>query len=811
MATTTALQKLAFPVPPPVPLPPPGIGQYGPPDAPGPPPAVPTAADIKRAAAEYASKALAGDKKPLPPPFTNGLYYDGAGNKHPKVGSPPKLNHSEILDIIKNQPKPPTQLQLFGGPAVPAAPGIPQTFMGKVSLSFSRYLAAKKWKKLGKSLNARTINKKTRQGPRKNASNYNMLIELSTNVTGKHTIFYTSRLKSATPRQKGPWSYPKISRTDKTAAYSKPVDRKNKKWIHVNNEIKTMLMSLFPRGSELIFPDPLYPKQAARDIVFRISSYNWKHLPKRLRNLTGKDKFKFYITYNTEDKQDQRLYVALKVKLVGRIVKGRHAIDTKRAALGAPSKPKGVRARTGSFCKKRAQGMKDIFTDTWSNTGIFTDSSSERFNKKIEKASHSSSSAKNLTLYLANRKKALDYWEQEYYARQAANFRAGAGGPNGWPNLFSRYPYDPWTLQPAVYGTRMEDQWLFGPGPMPPPGPLLARAAQINAAANPPFPLPFAPFNMALRPAQVAILFTRMEGAINNPPAPAPGWQAAAIALGPIMISEHLPRLSTFSDANFAHLFALYEHFLRNPTPLQHFTPYPTKPATWSLTSGGAQVPAVPEVAGGPVAARPNVTWQQVAKNMFYKKEARKWARWMSLTDPIPIPGVPQYADYIILRQRYILHKMGTNAFAWNIANPAPQAGAAAAQIPIAAGNMRPPHLTNPYAEIGNIIVGWALAAGPPLPIGNWNGNFAPGQWNIRKEEFVGPKANSYPVPPWPANNIKPAVIPPAALPVLPLTDLSTKYVRRAKRSDLGGWSGGRRTLKRTKRKPSKRKTVKRN
>ena len=69
----------------------------------------------------------------------------------------------------------------------------------------------------------------------------------------------------------------------------------------------------------------------------------------------------------------------------------------------------------------------------------------------MKKAVAADVTSKNIKLYYENRKKALDYWEQEYYCRQAMNFNAGVNG--GWPNITpasSRYPFDPWTLQPAV-------------------------------------------------------------------------------------------------------------------------------------------------------------------------------------------------------------------------------------------------------------------------------------------------------------------------------------------------------------------------
>ena len=71
----------------------------------------------------------------------------------------------------------------------------------------------------------------------------------------------------------------------------------------------------------------------------------------------------------------------------------------------------------------------------------------------------------------------------------------------------------------------------------------------------------------------------------------------------------------------------------------------------------GTPIPALPNVIQG-IAPRPRVSWRQVKANGFYKIEAKKWAEWMVLSNPFPIPGFPIYSSYIALFQKYKYYKL---------------------------------------------------------------------------------------------------------------------------------------------------------
>ena len=696
------------------------------------PPAEPTAAQLQ-AAKEQFDRAEIGDGQPLPPPFTYGKIYRWLNDNSPvdKVPKAPILSSTDLKQLMKDLPKPETQLQLpaapIGGVPVPGRPADPNTFLQMARATINQRRYAKTWRKLGKRLNGRRVNRATRVPQRRAQDNYKLLVELSTNVTGKHTIFYSTRMTQQTAtvgpqtqtqsQQKdlglpSSFDFPEIQRKDKMAPYSQPRDKKNKKWVDLSINIQKWLEAHFHKGNELAMPNPLYPKQTRFDKIFRISNFQWKFLPKSLDNLTGKNPpFKFYITNNWTNPQDPNMYIVLNVKLIGSFRKG-NKINSKRALpVTKPKGKKGKVKKAASFCTNQLIDMKTIAIDKYhSSPGLFTDSTSEKFEKKMKKAKAADITAKNIKLYYENRKKALDYWEQEYYCRQAMNFNAGVTG--GWPTLAasSRYPFDPWTLQPAVDATSVEVTYPNGlPGSAPngisvtamPAGPVGVNmrawyAAQPAGFQRPAWPLPFSPLGMSLKPKMVLVLFKRMNNYLNTPtggagigapPAPVP---AAITALRVLRVQGKLPDLTTapLTPAQWTALFTLYEYVLYNrfeanepELVLEPYEPYPRLPqpaagapfGAWLISRNRRQyaipVPAIVPwaAAGAPgalpvpipaVAPRPRVSWRQVKANGFYKIEAKKWAEWMVLANPFSIPGFPIYSSYIALFQKYKYYKL---------------------------------------------------------------------------------------------------------------------------------------------------------
>ena len=861
------------------------------------PPAEPTAAELQAAKNQF-DRAKVGDGQPLPPPFTYGKIWVPPYNRGPveKVPNAPTMSADELKQLMINLPKPETQLQLpagpIGGVPVPGRPADPTTFLQLARASINQKRYAKTWRRIGKRLNVRGITRATNQRPRRDQDKYHLLIELSTNVTGKHTIFYSTRMTQQTGtigpvtqnqnRQENlglqaNFDFPEIARTDKTPPYSQPRDKKNKKWVNLSIKLEEWIKQHFHKGNELAMPNPLYPKQTKFDKIFRISDFQWKYLPKSLDNLTGKNPpFKFYITNNRTNKQDPNMYIVLHVRLIGRFRKG-NKINPKRALpVAKVAKKKGKLKKATSFCGNQLSDLKTIAIDKYhSAPGLFTDSQSEKFEKKMKKATAADIVSKNIKLYYENRKKALDYWEQEYYCRQAMNFNAGVNG--GWPNITpasSRYPFDPWTLQPAVALTSKRVTYPNGlPGQAPNgeantiiPGANTQDmrawyAAQPVGFRRPAWPLPFSPFGMSLKPNMVLILFKRMNNYLNTPGGgtrigapPAPVGAAIGV-LQPLRVQGKLPDLTnvTWNDAQWNALFTLYEYVLYNRFEanepefvLEPYEPYPRLPApargaefgTWLISRNkrqyaiplntgiapwdtGTPVPALPNVIQG-IPPRNRVSWRQVKGNGFYKIEAKKWAGWMVLSNPFPIPGFPIYSSYIALFQKYKYYKLHASSTI-----PQPNNALAAGQeatncsLPQANVTFRSsfryrgqwilPSEANRTAQYINPYSAVTLPAGAP---GGWqptgyldliNRQPSNGKWL-----FGGPVPGKYPKEVWPKNNLRiHGNIPPVRYP--PLEDVIKINIRRSKRKNLGGWQGGKRKRTLRRRKKTKRnKTLKR-
>lgn len=857
----------------------------------------PTAAQLEAAKAQY-DRAELGDGQPLPPPFTYGKIWVPPYNRGPveKVPKAPSISATELKQLMTDLPKPDTQLQLpvppIGGIPVPGRPADPTTFLQLARASINQKRYAKTWRRIGKRLNVRSITRATNERQRRVQNNYNLLIELSTNVTGKHTIFYSTRMTQQTGKvgpvtqnqaqQEGlglqaSFDFPEIPRTDKTPPYSKPRDKKNEKWMDLSTKLDEWLKQHFHKGNELAMPNPLYPKQTKFDKIFRISDFQWKYLPKSLDNLTGKNPpFKFYITNNRTNNQDPNMYIVLKVRLIGRFRKGNKINPKRSLPVAKVSKKKGKLKKASSFCGNQLSDLKTIALDKYNSApGLFTDSQSEKFEKKMKKATTSNIVSKNIKLYYENRKKALDYWEQEYYCRQAQNFNAGVNG--GWPNITpasSRYPFDPWTLQPAVALTSKSVTYPNGlPGQAPNGGsnaaipgaantaPMRAwYAAQPAGFQRPAWPLPFSPFGMSLKPKMVLILFKRMNNYLNTPGGrgvrapPAPVGAAIGV-LRPLRVQGKLPDLTTvtWDNVQWNALFTLYEFVLYNrfranepELVLEPYEPYPRLPqpaagaqfGTWLISRNRRQY-AIPVNTGiapwGPAAApapalpanvpgigpRNRVSWRQVKANGFYKLEAKKWAEWMVLSNPFPIPGFPIYSSYIALFQKYKYYKL-------NAASTIPQPNNALAPGQELANCSMPPvdvtfnssfrergqwtlpseanrtaQYINPYSAVTLVA-----PAAPPGWLRPGYLDLINAQPSIAKWVFGGPSPGKYPTEVWPKNNMRV----PGALPIYPpLEDVIKINVRRSKRKNLGGWQGGRRkkTLKRRKKK-RKNKTLKR-
>jgi hypothetical protein len=263
-------------------------------------------------------------------------------------------------------------------------------------------------------------------------------------------------------------------------------------------------------------------------------------------------------------------------------------------------------------------------------------------------------------------------------------------------------------------------------------------------------------------------------------------------------------------------------------------------------------VPPLPVPTPLPQDSRPRVSWQQVKKNGFYEIEAKKWANWMVLANPFPIPGFQDYTSYIKLFHKYKLSKLNASSTIPDPGNPL----TVALPLPQTRSNCPLPFDNTTFRKSvhmrdgdGNLI-NWILPSNQDrtaqyinpysaatMPAGV---PAAPGGWlppndlqleydaaSINKWEFAGPQINDvgtrdkpkyvqYPKEAWPKNNMR-VFGPPPAIPLLgfrvggavipPLGNFISKKGIRSARAEFAGWKGGRKTVKRYRK--SKNKTLK--
>jgi hypothetical protein len=185
---------------------------------------------------------------------------------------------------------------------------------------------------------------------------YIIKIHLTTDKTGKQKIKFTKSLLSNVPAPDTPWVSQKfphqfiIQRTPNKAPYAKkPIQGKNKEWDTLNKNIDQMLNEIFQTGHQIRLPNPVYPNNRKRDLIFKITQFIWKKRPHS--SVLGN--YKFVIVKDDDD----HLVVNIDVKLEGNFVKGEHQI-------GAPGvmqpPPKHFGERITRACDTHLRAVREI-------------------------------------------------------------------------------------------------------------------------------------------------------------------------------------------------------------------------------------------------------------------------------------------------------------------------------------------------------------------------------------------------------------------------------------------------------------------
>ena len=627
----------------------------------------PTSTELN-AAREAFNRAKKGDGISLPVPFTYGKVYRN-GFKNPpsdKLPKAPIISQKDLKKILIDLPKPNTDLLLSGktSSAITNPRDVVGSLLQQAKMTLNKKTAGKIFRKLGQRLNKTTIEKETKTPLRKNQKYYRVLIDITTQSTGKHSIFFTNDMIKKQKQKEQHIStpsahinkksdevqsiFPVVFRRSNKPPYLLPLNGDNIEWSSISKQLNKLLNRTFKNGKVLTFPSPLYPKDMTKDIFFRVSSYEWQFLPENLGNLTGDGQFKFYITYNWVNPEDPQLYIVLKVHLSGRIVKNKTKMRENKRNSGKKAKSKPLN-NMGSFCDDRFSNLRNIFADVYSNSGVLSDTPSVSFEKKMARSKKKNIAVKNLKLYNSNIDNAIAYWINEYYCRQAINLNTGIDA--GWPNLDSgltRYPFDPWTLQPAIPGSHREINYPNGlPGQTitseanlvkclpricgrtrdfyaPQITNQLLTSSEIQGATKtqvqrrkggPMWNIPFQPFGMSLLPSQVILLFRRLNMIIASPDLILLGQDTydSAKRLTTKLVGNRLPALYnkniSFTVQEWQDLFNIYEFALYNTYRisdkkriLEPYPHYPTLPkatdnkpfGSWIVNNKGDSQWAIP-------------------------------------------------------------------------------------------------------------------------------------------------------------------------------------------------------------------------
>ena len=196
-----------------------------------------------------------------------------------------------------------------------------------------------------------TLIRQTRRGsPAALQDHYKLVIDLTTNKTGKHTFHFepTNLINVHIPGPRR--NYFRIARTPNQVPYAtKPVKGKNKEWDTLQKNIEKLLQEIFNPGTQVRLPNPFYSNNYKRDKVFHIANYKWKRddHPSSLGN------YKFIIDVD----RNNNLVVTINVKLEGHWVKDTHTISPPKAP---PPPPQHFGERITRACDAHLEAVRDL-------------------------------------------------------------------------------------------------------------------------------------------------------------------------------------------------------------------------------------------------------------------------------------------------------------------------------------------------------------------------------------------------------------------------------------------------------------------
>ena len=116
--------------------------------------------------------------------------------------------------------------------------------------------------------------------------------------------------------------YPTIKRIpSQVSPYAHPLTSKNKEWKRIRHELKTQMKTLFKENTILHIPNPLYPNDRSKQLIFTVRSMDWRPFQfkgeyQQYTSFFKKSPFKFIIV---PPKKGSGMIVVTTVHLKGRL------------------------------------------------------------------------------------------------------------------------------------------------------------------------------------------------------------------------------------------------------------------------------------------------------------------------------------------------------------------------------------------------------------------------------------------------------------------------------------------------------------
>jgi len=183
---------------------------------------------------------------------------------------------------------------------------------------------------------------------------YMVRIYITTNKTGKRKIeFKPSMLSNPVQSDmEGPANiYFLLKRQVSDTPYTQQTSKEKKVELNaLQKNIQRLLEEIFTSGHQIRLPNPIYPNNRKRDMIFSIASYKWKHYSQH----PGFGNYKFAIDIDSNN----NFIVNIAVALEGNFVKDTHSISDHTPASIIP--PSTFGARITRACHAHLRAVRDL-------------------------------------------------------------------------------------------------------------------------------------------------------------------------------------------------------------------------------------------------------------------------------------------------------------------------------------------------------------------------------------------------------------------------------------------------------------------